>query len=63
MEKQMDDTYFASTAEQAKHSPETLDEKLGGSSPELDDDIPTLEELQTLRHIPDKINWPTYCKS
>lgn len=73
MEKQMDDAYFAATAEQAKHEPATLDEKLEGSivsSPEHDHDhihdglvIPTLEELETLRHIADKINWPTYRKS
>lgn len=73
MEKQMDDAYFAATAEQAKHQPATLDEKLEGSivsSPEHDHEhihdglvVPTLEELQTLRHIADKINWPTYRKS
>lgn len=65
MEKQLDDVYFAATAEQARHQPDSLDEKLGGSIVSAavhDDDHPTLEELQTLRHVADKINWPTYRK-
>ena len=71
MEKQIDGSYYVAADEAAKeskldqvrvasfssisHQPDELE--LAGLVP------PTEEEMETLRHVPDKINWSAYSKS
>jgi hypothetical protein len=66
MEKQADDAYYAAVSEAAK---ETRSEKAVSRSslPHQPDELelagliaPTEEEMNTLRHVPDKIDWTAY---
>jgi hypothetical protein len=68
MEKQADDTSYpvASEAAQKPHSEKTA--SISSVSHQLDDlrhaglVAPTEEEMKTLRHVPDKINWSAYSR-
>jgi len=65
MEKQADD-YYAAVSEAAKDS---QSEKAASISSHQPDELklaglvaPTEEEMNTLRHVSDKINWSAYSK-
>lgn len=68
MEKQADDAYYAAVGEAARH--EVVDDKKSISGVSTTDSrepdpyegfsAPTIEELHTLRHVPDVIPWMTY---
>ena len=65
MEKQADD-YYAAVSEAAKNSKFEKAGSVSSSSHQVDElelagfVAPTDEELDTLRHVPDKINWTAY---
>jgi len=65
MEKQADDTSHPE-AVQKPHSEKTV--SISSAAYQLDDIqhaglvAPTEEEMNTLRHVPDKINWKAYRK-
>ncbi|THH07770.1 hypothetical protein EW146_g9207 [Bondarzewia mesenterica] len=66
MERQTDDAFYAATGEAARHGA-IIDEKKALSttdSHDLDVDngyiYPTDEEMKSLRHVSDTINWNTY---
>ncbi|KAI0055438.1 peptide transporter PTR2A [Artomyces pyxidatus] len=70
MEKQADDAFYVAAGEVARKDKDFQPgQKLGGGEKEsLDHDqfeldglvAPTEEEIFTLRHVPDRINWSTY---
>ena len=70
MEKQSDDSYDVAVGEAAKEPKLDAVASLTGSSiSHLPDGLekaglvpPTQEEMGTLRHVPDKINWSAYSK-
>jgi hypothetical protein len=67
MEKQPDDSYYAAVSEAAKQSPSEKDVSTTSSFPHQSDELelvglvtPTEGEMNTLRHVPDKIDWSAY---
>ncbi len=66
MKKQQEDDASFAAVNEAPHMLES--EKtvsINSVAHQLDDlglIAPTEEEISTLRHVPDKINWPVYCK-
>jgi hypothetical protein len=62
MEKQADD-YYAAMGEAAKESHSEKVASLSSTTNELDGLVaPTEEEMGTLRHVSDKIDWTAYCR-
>jgi len=65
MEKQADD-YYAAVSEAAKESQSEKAASISSNSHQPDElrlaglVAPTEEEMNTLRHVPDKINWSAY---
>ena len=65
MKKQDDDASFAAVDETAHKSGSEKTASISSVAHQLDDlglVVPTEEEMNTLRHIPDKIDWTAYSK-
>jgi hypothetical protein len=67
MEKQADD-YYATVSEAAKESQSEKAASISSGSHQPNElglaglVAPTEEEMKTLRHVSDKIDWTAYCK-
>jgi len=65
MRKQDDDASFAAVNETAHKLDSEKTASISSVAHQLDDlglVAPTEEEMTTLRHVPDKINWTAYSK-
>jgi POT family proton-dependent oligopeptide transporter len=65
MKKQDDDSSFAAVNETAHKSDSEKTVSIGSVPHQLNDlglVAPTEEEMNTLRHVPDNINWTAYSK-
>lgn len=65
MKNQEDDATFAAVNETAHKSGSEKTVSIGSFPHQLDDlglVAPTEEEMNTLRHVPDKIDWTAYSK-